>query len=359
MSGRAFGERDGFYRRAYGEDHALDLPPLLPMIAEAWAADYAGDIRMDFDAEFFARMCATPGWIAVVAFESGGRPVGFEIGIQRTLRLGRNELHAYYVTAFSGAPQYRRQGIGRWVLEGINELVFMERGADLIFSTFHLGHAGSPTVQSTYDAISDYGVCRFSTSPLYGLRLSKWKPPPHDRVRGERLVLDDAGKLRLADTDRAAPLSRDALAGALGETYEAAFTLDGSFGALYLAPESKESGGIWYEFGEDRWCWITYAFLGLAIDHTPIGRCGQVQTVASRGLQEAELEAAMIDTLHRFADLGCTSAIMLDQGAVPADSLARIGLAPTDTEICFSARGPADVVRGFEDAGRPYLLDFV
>lgn len=358
MSGRAFGERDGFTRQAFGQGDELDLEPLLPMLTDAWATDYANDVRIDFDTPFFERMCSTPEWIAVAVFGPNGRPVGFEIGIERTLHLGKAVLSAYYVTAFSVAPAYRRRGIGRWVLEGINELVFTERGADLIFSTFHIGHAGSPTVQSTFDAISDFAVCQFSTSPLYGLRFDRWTPPSSTRAVGGRLMLDEH-RLQCLTEDSARVLDAGGLRRTAASAHGASFALDRSFDAFYLSSTQDNAGSIWYAFGDDRWCWITYSFLSLAFNHTPLGACGQLQTVASHDVDDSELESALCDVAHRFAEHGCISMILLDQGAVPVDVLLRIGLRPTDTDICFAARGPAAVVQPFADAQRPYLLDFV
>lgn len=326
------------------------------MVADAWAADYVGHARINIERRFLRRMLQTPRSLAVVVYASSGEPVGLELGIERTVHCADTKLNAYYVTAFSVSPRYRRQGVGRWVLEGINDLVFNEQGADIVFSTFHIGHAGSPTVQHTYDAIGSLEINRFWSSPLYGLRFGKWSPPKLTRADGTRVSIDERGQTQFANGKSATifqAFSEDAI-----KRCGAYFGFNTSFGEFYLKSAQTDSGSLWYNLGDGQYCWITYSLLPLAWGHTPIGNSGQLQTVLSTGLSNEDFGTVLNDVAHRFREAGCVSMTMLDQGAVPLSVLTEIGLVATDTEITFCARGPAENVRPFSQTRKPHLLDF-
>src|SRR5688500_16778571 len=144
---------DGYQLFAITSADDLDWGAFLPMVDRAWKLDYADEPRLDFDEAVIRRMARGPWWVGVLAVAADGAPVGFELALERTLRVAGRTLRAYYASVFTVAAEHRRQGLGRWILEAINRLVFDEHEADLIVSTFHQGHAGSPAVQSTFDRI--------------------------------------------------------------------------------------------------------------------------------------------------------------------------------------------------------------
>ncbi|MCZ6874534.1 MAG: GNAT family N-acetyltransferase, partial [bacterium] len=170
--------REGLTRYAITSIADLDLPALLALMAEAWQADYTDHVRPDFNQAFLRRMMADSTWVGILVCTEAGQPVGFELALQRTLYCRQVPLRTYYATVFTVSAQHRRRGIGQWLLAGINQLVFEEQQADLIFSTFHHGHAGSPTVQSTFDRIPDWGVNRFYSTPIWSRRLDREPLPP-------------------------------------------------------------------------------------------------------------------------------------------------------------------------------------
>ena len=77
-------------------------------------------------------------WVGILVCTEAGQPVGFELALERTLFCRQTPLRAYYASVFTVSAQHRRRGIGRWLLEGINQVVFEERNADLVFSTFEM-----------------------------------------------------------------------------------------------------------------------------------------------------------------------------------------------------------------------------
>jgi len=164
---RLLDTRDGLTRYAITSIEDLDLPAIVALIAEAWQTDYSDRVRPHFNEAFLRRLMAEPStWVGVLICTDDGDPVGIEVALERILYCRQARLRAYYATVFTVSGRYRRRGIGRWLLEGINHLAFDEQQADLIFSTFHHSHAGSPTVQSTFDRIPNWGVNRFYSTPI-------------------------------------------------------------------------------------------------------------------------------------------------------------------------------------------------
>ena len=135
-------------------------------MSQAWSADYIDHLRPDFNEDYLKHALTGKSWVAVLVATEAGEPVGFELALERTLYIREQQLKAYYATLFTVSSQHRRRGIGRWVLEGINQLAFEQNQANLTFSMFHRGAAGSPTVQATYDDIAHWGVNRFHQTPI-------------------------------------------------------------------------------------------------------------------------------------------------------------------------------------------------
>ena len=74
----------------------LDFATFLPMIDSAWKHDYVDEVRLDINEAVLRKLTPGPWWVAVLACSGDGAPVGFELALERTLRVREQSLHAYY-----------------------------------------------------------------------------------------------------------------------------------------------------------------------------------------------------------------------------------------------------------------------
>jgi hypothetical protein len=339
----------------------LDLASFLPMLDQAWRADYAGESRLDFDEAVLRKL--TPGryWVGVVAMAPDGSPAGFEIALERTLHAAGRTLRCFYASVFTVAADQRRLGLGRFVLEGINRLVFEERGADVILSTFHEGHAGSPVVQSTFDRIPDWGVVRFHRSPIWSRRLDRNPLPALERAPAcVQLELDGdgAGSRVVARGNRAAVPSAGAIEARLRASFSASFAISESLAGQYLNPRNAASGMMLHEPDAPDFGLAAWNVLPMAVDDRRLRPIGQLQLVLAPGRAAATVETVVLHTAHLLAERDCFAMTLLDTGMVPRGVLESLGFAPSDMQVTFAARGPRRNLETFADLEPPFFLDF-
>jgi hypothetical protein len=339
----------------------LDLAAFLPMLDEAWRLDYAGEPRLDFDEAVLRKLMPGRSWVAVVAVAPDGSPVGFELALERTLHAAGRTFRCFYASVFTVAANHRRRGLGRFVLEGINELVFGERGADLILSTFHEGHAGSPVVQSTFDRIPGWGIARFHRSPIWSRRLDRNPLPPLERVPTAielEMAGDGPSSGLAARGGRAATPGAGAIDARLRASFSASFALSASLAAQYLNPRNAASGTILYEPSAPGFGLAAWNVLPMAMDERRLRPIGQLQLVLAPERSPATVETIVLHVAHRFAERDCFAMTLVDMGVVPRTTLESLGFAPTDTQITFAVRGPERNLEGFADLRPPFFLDF-
>jgi GNAT superfamily N-acetyltransferase len=327
----------------------LDFASLVPMMDRAWKLDYVDDSRLDFNEAVLRKL--TPGsfWVAVLVRSSSGDPVGFELALERTLRVREHTLHAYYASVFTVCADHRRKGLGRWILEAINRLVFEEHEADVIVSTFHEGHAGSPAVQSTFDRISEWGVERFHTTPIWSRRLDKeplgpLDPPP-------RFV-------QLGRVEESSVPDARALDDLVRAEFETSFALDTSLSAQYLNPVGEASGALLYERGSGRTCLACFNVLPMKINDRRLRPIGQLQLLLAPGCSAAEIEEVVHHMGLFLADRGCFAMTLVDMGMIPRGVLESLGFSPTEDLITFAARGPRSTIAAFDGLSPPFFIDF-
>jgi hypothetical protein len=344
---RLLGQRaDGHRLFEVGSYADLDLDTLVPMLDRAWRLDYAGAARLDFDGAVLRKMMRDPWWVAVLAVDGDGKPSAFELALERTLYVKGRTLHAFYASVLTVSADHRSQGLGRLVLGGINRLVFAERGADVIVSTFHEGHSGSPAVQSTFDRIPGWGVVRFHRTPIWSRRLDRDPLPPLDPAPAVE-ALEPA-------TGRGTPLDLGALEAQIRAAFSASFALSESLGAQYLAPEDGTSGLLLYQ--EDALC--GFNILPMAIEDHRLRPVGQLQLLHAPGASEERIGTIVHHLATVLAARGCFVMTALEMGVVTRAVLEQLGFAPTDTAIAFAARGPKRNLEPFEDLRPPFFLDF-
>lgn len=354
--------RDGLTRYAVTSIADLDFPALLALMTEAWQADYTEQVRPDFNEAFLRRMMGGTTWVGVMVCTEAGQPVGFELALERTLYCRQTPLRAYYASVFTVSAQQRRRGIGRWLLQGINQLVFEQQQADLIFSTFHHGHAGSPTVQATFDPIPDWGVQRFYTTPIWSRRLDRdplpalTEPPAVTRVVWPA---DQAAWTTHAEpaADLTLP-SLDAFTHTLRSQYDVAFGLDASFRTMYLLPDAPDAGMLWYDLGQGAVCCASYYLTPLIVNDRRLRPVGVIQALHTQHCTPAQLERVLLHLAQWFLDHGCFAMSLYELGVIPPALLQHLTFKPSEDRYVFAVRGPRRAIEPFTTVQPPFFIDF-
>ncbi len=363
MMRRQLDTQDGFTRFAIDAIDDLDLPAVLDLMDEAWQADYTGQARPHFNEPFVRRLMADATWVGILVCADDGQPVGLELALERTLYCRQELLRAYYATVFTVSSQHRRRGLGRWVLDGINHLVFEERQADLIFSTFHQGHAGSPTVQYTFDHIPGWGVCRFHTTPLWSRRLDRDPmPPPAQSVSATPVVLHEGGTQLLAhehtgDASITLPSVAD-FTTAVRTQYDVAFGLDASFRTQYFNADSADAGTLWYEFASGASACVSYYLTPLIVNDRSLRPVGQLHSIHADSCEPSDFEAMLQHLGHFLSERNSFAMSLYDEGVIPHTCLQRLGFRSSEDRYAFAVRGPQRAIDPFLTVNPPFFLDF-
>lgn len=363
MTLRTLDSRDGLTRHVVSSTSDFDLSALAVLMEEAWAADYADKLRIDFNKTHLHHMMEGADWFALLVCDDDARPLGFEIALERTLFRHGKPSKTFLVTAFTVSSAHRRRGIGRWLLEGINQVAFEERDAAFLISSFHHGAAGSPTVQSTYDQIKGFGVNRFHTFPSWGRRIDKQPLPPIEgNVAVARLQQLDTDPEWLAIPDNES--SRDvslpsvqSFTDTVRASYDVAYSPTQSFREYYLRADSPEAGALWYDFGDGAVCFVTYALTPLIVNQRVLRPTGIIQAVHAQNCEPIHLEQLLVRLAHRFLAQGCFAMTLYDLGIFPHEVLENVGL-QSDDQFDYAIRGSREVVEQFSDVKVPFFLDF-
>ncbi|MCP4605263.1 MAG: hypothetical protein GY847_32890 [Proteobacteria bacterium] len=356
--------RDGLTLYAITSIADLDFAALLTLMEEAWQADYTDHVRPDFNEAFLRRMMAGSTWVGILVGTDTGQPVGFELALERTLYCRQAPLRAYYATVFTVSSQHRRRGIGQWILEGINHLLFEEQQADLIFSTFHHGQAGSPTVQSTFNRIPDWGVNRFHTTPVWSRRLDRNPLPPlKEPVSVTRVVWPANHAEWTAEADPAASAeitlpTLDAFTQTLRTQYEVAFGLEGSFRSQYLLPGAPDAGTLWYDLGQGTVCCANFYITPLAVNDRHLRPAGAIQGLHTEACTPVHLERVLRHLAQVLREHGCFTMTLYDLGMIPYELLHRLGFRPSEDRYAYTVRGPRHAIEQFATVKPPFFIDF-
>lgn len=350
----------GYRCRTVTDWGALDTVALHRMVTRAWHHDYLDDVRPDLDEAFLANLTRAGVWLAAVCEDRARRPVGFEIAVPRKLRFGQHTLNCWYVTAFSVDCELRRQGIGRWLLETINDAVFAQRGADLIFSTFEGGKAGSSTVQATYDA-QGLAVHKFHESPALILRADAAASLHNldESVVARRVFVDSARQLRFADAEGGeAALPTLAQLDEMTRFHHAvSFALVQSFLDVVREPPVAEAGGYWFAFDDGNWCFMTCSITKLAYNDAAIGSSLLLQTVLHKGCTNNQLKACLAKLALLAFSAGCRALVAYDYSQIPLSTFRALGFAASG-QFYLSVRGAEEVIRKLKPVVPPYFVDF-
>ena len=355
------GSRDGLFRYSVESIEDLDATALASVMSQGWAADYTDHLRPDFDESYLHHALAGSSWVAVLVATEAGDPIGFELALERTLNIRHTGLKAYYATLFTVSSRYRRRGIGRWVLEGINQLAFEQNQADLIFSMFHRGAAGSPTVQATYDDISNWQVNRFHNTPIWGRRIDKDPLPtvPEPAAVARIVWPQDQCEWGLEAIKGEVTLpSSDTFRQTIRDGYDVGFDLDASFRSHYLGADGSDGGMFWYDLGKNATCCISYSLMPLAVNDRKLRPAGMVQTVHGENCTAAHYEQVLVHLANYLIGLGCFALSVYDLGVIPEQTLKTLGLEADEDRYDYTVRGPTGTIEQFSSVKPPYFVDF-
>ncbi len=333
---------------------------LLEMIDVAWAHDYKGTVRLDFNDAVLAKMTAGDHWTAVLVRAPDGSPVGFEVALERELWVGTHKFRVYYVSILSVSAKHRRQGLGRLVLEGINQLVFEKLGADLIVSTFHQGYSGAPAVEKTFSSIEGWGVLHFHTSSMWSLRMDKGAlEAPVETLDYTDLELDGRQQLREGWSSReGTPADANTLEDPVRSSCPLGFHLSKSLAVQYLNPANPASGLRLYSFAGERSALAGWNILPMALDERRLAPIGQLQLFWTTQLEASERADVVRHLAGSLANRGCFAITGLDGLGVSEQEFKDLGFVATGDRIHFAARGPKEKLAALEGQPPPYFLDF-
>jgi hypothetical protein len=250
------------------------------------------------------------------------------------------------------------------MLHCINRLLFVERGADVAFVTFHPGHAGLPTVQSTHAPIPDWGMQVFHTAAMWGKRLdlhplAPLQPPP---MAARLAWLPGEAALTPMSVEENAPEPQrlpavETLTAALRTHYQVAFGLRESFRSRYLRHDVRHAGTFWYDFGPQAHCWISFDMVPLVCNTRRLGLLGRLQAVHVHQCTCTHLLQALHHLCGVFQEQGCFLAGALDHGVLPHEVFHALGFRAIDDTRMFAVRGPRAAIEAFATVRAPFFLD--
>ena len=227
-------------------------------------------------------------------------------------------------------PDSRRKGIGRWLLETINDAVFVGRGADLIFSTFEGGKAGSLTVQAAFDE-RGLAVHRFHQSPVLILwanaaaALDQAGKPNSTR----RIYVDESFQLLFANPDSGEDevllptLKRlDAL---IRAEPSVSFELTDSFLAYLRNPPSDAGGGYWFTFDDGHWCFVICSVTRVAYNENAIETSVLIQSVLHESCTSDQIIRCLLELAERAFCAGRRTLVAYTHSQVPLSVFRRLG----------------------------------
>lgn len=340
----------------------LDIPAVLSMLNTAWQADYRDQERLALDEPFLRNVLGTSGWVGVLACDEEARPLGFLIGQERILYCRQRPLRAAYNTLYTVAASHRGEGLGGWLIQNINQLLFDTYQTEVIFLAFHPNHAGFPAVQRTVGRLSGWGMQVLHTAPLWGRRLDREAIPPLSAPLCVCRVVAVPGAPTLT------PLALDTfscpttlpslenLAERLGKAYQVTFGPQASFAARYLHPKALHAGTLWYDFGAAVCC-ISFDQVALLRNAQRLGVVGRVQTVYAQNCTPQHLHQALQHLCGVFQDQGCYAMGVLDQGVIPPTVLDALAFRPLDDARVFAVRGLATTLQAFDGVQPPFCFD--
>jgi GNAT superfamily N-acetyltransferase len=358
----AMGSEGAYRTYAVSACEDLDIPELTEMIRLAWQRDYADAPRPDFDESCLQAMMTGPYWIAVLIVDANDKPVAFEVAFERRIRCAGWAAKAYYASVLSVHPDHRRRGLGRALVSGINRLAIEQGEAALVFSTFHQGHAGSPTVQATFDDIPGWDVVRFHGSSMWRRRLGS-------RSRGGARISDDVPRalpvllseaddsLHLTSDENAVLATRLDIEHRVQKRCAVAFELAADYRREYFEPNPR-GGSLWCDAGGVG-VLVPYSIWQIEARPDVMVTVGVIQGAVAMNGEPNSLGAHLEQVAAFFQDIGCVAVSAPDLGLPGERDLIDAGFECDDEDrIWFAVRGPADVVHRFSRIETPFFLDF-
>ncbi len=362
--------RNGLTCSTFDAPQDIDQTALLNFLNTSWQADYVDQPYFVFDHVYLSRlMRCRHHWIGGLITDRRDMPIGFEICIERTLYCRGQRFQAYYNRLFTIHADYRRQGLGSWLVRQMNHVLFKERGTALIVSAFHPGHAGFPTAQHIHQPIPDAPPCTdwrlqcIHQAPLWARRLDLGPLPPISAgLTPTRLFHQPHNSTWVPEPVVEVPTSRpwpiaEALNTSLATQVQIGLGFDANFQAQYLHRHDDGAGTFWYAFDTSAQCVLSYDIITLMYKGDPLGQLGRIQSVFAPHCTPDQLYHALHHICHHFQHRGCFLVSLLDHGVWPHTVLKRLSFETSGEDRWFTVRGLPSTLEAFHDIRPPHVLD--
>lgn len=334
----------------------VELDALVGLGERAFRHNYAGKLRVVYDAEYYQRLLAGDDWLAVLALDEDGRLVGCMVSLLRMLSY-RGALHpAAYSTNWAVDPAYRRTGVSLLIWQA---LAAEQRRRGLIgIGAAHGGHSG------TQGGVVFRDPPESRRAPVLVANEAIWSrtlaepfaaSPGHAAGRLRRLCFVD-GPDSYDDPD--APIDALGYQRLLDGSGALNFAPSHGFAQMYFNSEQASSGAFWVECGDNAACVVGYAMFSVALDEAQVGRIGRIQFFQPFGC-DADRQAIALDAVCAYLQrTGCSSASVLDQRAIDHAALRRCGFVRTPEQVTLSLRVEQALVDSFQEPAYS-ALDFI
>lgn len=345
----------------------IDLPSLVSLVGDAWAADYQDRSIMRFDEAYLRWLLPDGRFVGVLAQDASGRYLGCEVALDRVVELpreggGTRLVPVSYVTLLTVHPDARGQGLAQRILARLTEEAIHLRDSEFLLSVFDENAAGRPTVEKHLGA-GGAGEWKMLTSAS----LQVWAASPDLRVVHLYEPLQGAAKAALLPgirrmlEFRGGGVRARAHAGALDfaagpaaprgrGSYALRMLEDRSHRAQYRESSHPCAGQAhWVRAPGAGAVAIDYHRSALMRTGLPDGKLAQIQSVGE-GTHRDQVAALRAFNASCF-EQGMFCTFLVNTQGLPAATLLRAGFLPADRRVRVALRGPRARIEALEAAG--------
>lgn len=330
------------------DEGMIDIEALVELSERAWGHDYKGRLRVLYDADYYDWLLGGPDWLAVLATNESGQPVGCIFSLLRALSCRGERFPAAYSTGWAVDPAYRRTGISMRMWQA-HRLTLMERGY-IGISTSHVGHSGTRADVVFRESPGQRGVSvAFHTGVIWSRPLTgkTAAAPARARIDMRRLCFTEGS------------IDHRTFAELLTSSSPLTFFPSQNFAQMYFNSELTRSGTMWLEPAAGARYVVGYSMYRLALDDMQIGQIGRIQFFLSFDDGGEHAEVVLEEMCGYLQRAGCSSVSLVDQHAIAHDRLERCGFTRTPDEVTFHLWAPEPLAGRFQGLAPPCTLDFM
>lgn len=278
----------------YAADGAcnVDFDALAEFSMPVWRADYQGEVRILYDANYYRWLLGGNDWLGVLALNNERRLVGCLFSLKRNISCTQQILPAIYSTAWAVSPAYRHLALGIRLAAVHGELTRSANLASLALGVLHDGHKGMQLASAAQGPRPAEVASFMHRTSIWRRRVSSIFET-HDASSDQKLkccrLTVEGSHVQAAPIECSAP-SFQALRALAHSSARVTFDPTESFSRLYLDPNCNRSATLWYETQAGGCCILSYSIHQLALDEFVLGRVGQLQCIHSSGCKSCDLE---------------------------------------------------------------------